>query len=347
MISEKAQKLKPYVYGEQPQDRVYTKLNTNENPYKVSPKVKKILDTFDLSNLKKYPDPECIELKKAIAKLENVDVENVFIGNGSDEVLAFAFYALFDTNIAFADITYSFYPVYCNMFDISYKTISLKDDFTIDTQDYLDNNYGGIVIANPNAPTSISLEFSKLESLIKKVNCNVIIDEAYIDFATKSKSCTELVKTNNNLLVVKTFSKSYSLAGIRCGYAVGDSTIIKALDAVKNSFNSYTVDMLCQSIALVAVEDRAYFDKCKNMVIATRQNFVNELKSLGFVVLDSDANFVFTKKQGLSGERIYSYLKENQILVRHFNADKISDYVRISIGTDSQMEEVIEKLRLL
>ena len=345
MISKRVAKLTPYVAGEQPKDKKYIKLNTNENPYPPSKDVSRAIRNFDFSSLKLYPDPDASLLRKEIASFEGVGEENIFLGNGSDEVLSFAFYALFNDNVAFADITYSFYPVYCDYYGISYSRIPLKDDFTIDIGDYIGKDFGGIAIANPNAPTSIALPNESIEKIIREneKKCNVLIDEAYVDFAHTCSSVAPLTKKYANLLVVKTFSKSYSLAGMRVGYAVGSKELISAMQAAKNSFNSYPLDRLAQTAAYAAFRDREYFDHMREMVISTRGSMATRLSAHGFTVLPSDTNFLFVSPPtGISAREVYEKLRENGILVRYWNAPRISDYLRITVGTDEEAEKLIE-----
>ncbi len=345
MISAKAASLIPYTAGEQPKDKKYIKLNTNENPYPPSPSVARAVRIFDFSRLKLYPDPDASALRKAVAEFENVGEENVFLGNGSDEVLSFAFYALFDGNVVFPDITYSFYPVYCDYYGITYSRLPLKADFTVNVSDYTDKPHGGIAIANPNAPTSVALKNADIERIVKESECNVIVDEAYIDFSVSATSCVPLVKNHGNLLVVKTFSKSYSLAGLRVGYAVGSRELISAMYAAKNSFNSYPLDALAQTAALAALRDREYFDECREKVISTRDSLAVRLRSRGFDVLPSDTNFLFAKPpDGLGGEELYKKLRENGILVRYWNAPRIENRLRITVGSDDETDRLIETL---
>ena len=347
MISERAKRLTPYVAGEQPKDKKYIKLNTNENPYPPSNDVSRAIRNFDFSRLKLYPDPDASLLKKEIAAFEGVEEENVFVGNGSDEVLSFAFYALFDGNVVFPDITYSFYPVYCDYYGISYSRIPLRDDFTVNVGDYIGKKTGGIAIANPNAPTSIALDNKSIETIIREneKKCNVLVDEAYVDFAHTCTSAVPLTKKYSNLLVVKTFSKSYSLAGMRVGYAVGNKKLIGALNATKNSFNSYPVDCLAQAAAIAAIKDRDYFEHSCEMVISTRGSMATRLSAHDFTVLPSDTNFLFVAPpEGITAQELYGKLRENGILVRYWNAPRIENYLRITVGTDDEAEALIDAI---
>ena len=343
MISKRAAALTPYTAGEQPKDKKYIMLNTNENPYPPSPEVVRAIRTFDLKQLKLYPDPDAGVLRRAVADYEGVKEENVFLGNGSDEVLSFAFFALFDGNVIFPDITYSFYPVYCDFYGITYTRKPLNGDFAVNVNDYVSAGCGGIVLANPNAPTSVLLEKTQTEKIIASNKCNVIVDEAYIDFAERGASCVPLTEKYGNLLVVKTFSKSYSLAGIRCGYAVGNKELIAALNAAKNSFNSYPLDGIAQAAAAAAVRDREYFDECREKVISTRESLALRLRSRGFTVLDSSANFLFVSPpDSISAADFYTRLRENGILVRYWNAPRIDTFLRITVGTDGEAETLLE-----
>ncbi len=342
MISFRAANLTPYVAGEQPKDKKYIKLNTNENPYPPSQSVARAIRTFDLRRLKLYPDPDASELRKTIAEYENVSAENIFVGNGSDEVLSFAFYALFNGNVAFPDVTYSFYPVYCDFYGISYSRVKLNEDFTVNVNDFAGGSFGGIALANPNAPTSVALGLGAIERIARESGCNVIVDEAYIDFALDARSCVPLIKSCDNLLAVKTFSKSYSLAGMRCGYAVGGKELINALNAVKNSFNSYPLDALAQAAAVAAMRDREYFDECREKVISTRNSLSVRLSSRGFTVLPSETNFLFVSPpNGIVAQDLYRKLRDNGILVRYWNAPRINSYLRITVGTDEDVDKLL------
>lgn len=346
--------IKPYTAGEQPKDCNYIKLNTNENPYPPPPSVNEVIKNLDYKRLRLYPDNNCADLINALAETENVSAENVFAGNGSDEVLALCFPAFFDSEIVFADITYSFYKVFADLFKIKYRLIPLNDDFTININDYFNIKEQAIIIANPNAPTGIALQPEQIKSILdKNPDKLVIIDEAYVDFF--GKSCVCLTKTYDNLLVVKTFSKSYSLAGIRCGYAVGNKELITALNKIKDSFNSYPLDAVCQKVCVAALGDAEYHNEVISKIVKTREKFTAELKNIGFEVLPSDANFVFAKhkpprpcgaplERGMGGKDLYLKLKDNKILVRHFDKPRITGFVRITIGTDAEMGELINKL---
>lgn len=336
--------LSVYQAGEQPQDRTYIKLNTNESPYPPSPRVIDKIHGFNERELRLYPDPQSTYLRRTIADYYGVEIDNVFVGNGSDEVLAHAFMALFRQiyPISFPEISYSFYPVYCGYFGIEYQQIPLTADFDIDTERFPTTN-GGIIFPNPNAPTGKFTTVVQIQALLQRNSeTAVIIDEAYIDFG--GESCTPLISSYPNLLVVQTLSKSRSLAGLRVGYALGDSGLIQGLEIAKNSFNSYPLDRIAGSAAIEAFLDDDYFQQCRQRIIRTRARTADRLAGLNFEVLPSSANFLLARHRELSGGFLYEQLKERGILVRHFDASRISDYVRISIGTDEEMETFVGTL---
>ena len=345
MFAERLKKLTPYVPGEQPQDRKYIKLNTNENPYPPSPAVGEYLKKVDIETLRRYPDPLFAELRDVLAERYGVEADQVFVGNGSDEVLSFIFYAFFDSQkgpLLFPEFTYSFYPVYCDFYSIAFQKVALKDDFAIDLNDFLDKEPScGLIFPNPNAPTGIGLPLEQVTRLMDLYPRDrvVAVDEAYIDFG--GESAVGLIEQYPNLLVVRTFSKSMSLAGIRLGFAMGDQRLIKALVTVKDSFNSYPVDTLTQQAGLLAVKDRAYYDKITDRVIATRESFSAALNRLNWFLLPSSANFVFAGKKGVPGEEVYRTLKAQGILVRYFEVDGLKDFVRITIGTEQEMKALV------
>ncbi|MBN1698556.1 MAG: histidinol-phosphate transaminase [Spirochaetales bacterium] len=351
MLSERIKNLIPYVPGEQPQDRQYIKLNTNENPYPPCPGVKSFLESFDYSNLRLYPDPLAERVREKIAGYYHVEKENVFVGNGSDEVLSFAFYAFFDSArgpLLFPEFTYSFYPVYCNFYRIDYNGIGLNDDFSIDIERFLSQRPScGLIFPNPNAPTGIFLDLQSVNDLLRGYPRDnvVIIDEAYIDFG--GQSAVNLISEYKNLLVTGTFSKSRSLAGLRFGFAVGSPGLIRALFTVKDSFNSYPVDYLAQRISEIAIEEDAYYKKTTASIISTRDLLVHALTEAGWHVLPSRANFIFTGKKGISGESVYRTLKQEGILVRYFNIPGIDGFVRITIGTDPQIGRLLDEIKRL
>jgi len=390
--------LSPYIPGEQPKDRRFIKLNTNENPYPPSPKVIEAIQKTANESLRLYPDPECTEFREAVAVRYGVKMEQVFAGNGSDEILAFAFGAFFESvkegvvgtsektqPILFPDITYSFYPVYANLWDIPYKLMPLRDDFTINTDEYKINS-GGVILPNPNAPTGIALPLEVILSLaeyLARIGKVFILDEAYIAFSGAKRtisseqgarsseqgavsseqgarsgeqgarsgeqrvklgslSAVPHINNNPNLLTVHTLSKSASLAGLRAGFAIGNEKLIEVLCRIRDSFNSYTMDRIALAGASAAVRDAAYYDEINGRVAATRERVANSLRGLGFIVLPSESNFLFIKPPCLKGADLFVALRENGILVRHFNKDKIKDYLRVSIGTDEDMDTFLK-----
>lgn len=344
-LTHLALKIEPYVPGEQPHDKKYIKLNTNENPYPPSEKVKEAVGK-EIANLKLYPDPESKELIKIIASYYGVKEENVFVGNGSDEVLALAFPAFFSgRTILFPDITYSFYPVYSGLFGAKYREIPLSEDFSIIPEDYYCAN-GGILIPNPNAPTGKIITLRDIKKIVQN-NYNmgsiVLVDEAYIDFG--GESAVNLIDKYSNLLVVQTLSKSRSLAGLRVGFAIGDKVLIDGLNRVKNSFNSYTIDRLAMAGAIAAFQDNDYFLKTCDSVIKTREWTVRELTGLGFEMPASKANFVFIRHPKKNAEEIFTKLRERGILVRYFNKPRINNFLRVTIGTDDEMKAFISAIK--
>jgi histidinol-phosphate aminotransferase len=345
--SELVEQLEPYVPGEQPKIQGLTKLNTNENPYPPSPKVVAAITEDVIEHLRLYPDPSSACLKNVIANHFSVPQNCVFVGNGSDEVLAFAFQAFFqqDAPILFPDITYGFYPVYCNLYGVDSIELPLMDDFTINLSDYYREN-GGIIFPNPNAPTGVVMGLEAIEGLLQKnTHSVVIVDEAYIDFG--SESATGLVARYPNLLVVQTLSKSRSLAGVRVGFAVGSPELVNALERIKNSFNPYSIDRIAELAAIAAIEDVDYFEACCQKVIATRESTVVQLQALGFDVLPSKANFIMAKPNGLSAIALFEALREEKILVRYFSKPRIDEYLRITIGTDEDMRLLIDVIKTI
>lgn len=345
--SSMAKRAEPYVPGEQLNKENIIKLNTNENPYPPSPKVIEAISKEIGKDLRLYPSPTMDDLKQTIARYYQLEKENVFVGNGSDEVLAFSFMAFFEPGkqIVFPEITYSFYPVYAKLFHIPYKKIPLKDDFTLDVASFFDSD-GGVIFPNPNAPTSIYLSLEQVEEIIKQNRDKVVIvDEAYIDFAPKS--AVSLIDSYDNLLVIQTFSKSRALAGLRVGFALGNETLIKALIRMKDSFNSYPVDRLALAGAKAAMEDTAYFREITNKIIRTREWVTEKLEHLGFFVLPSATNFVFASHAQFPAKSLYEQLREQNILIRYFAQKPIDNFARITIGTDEEMEifiAAVEKL---
>jgi len=336
--SKLARNLVPYVPGEQPQDKKYIKLNTNENPYPPSPKVIEAIKAAANDFLKLYPDPQGQELRAEIAACYGLAPDKVFVGNGSDEILAFAFMAFFDPGrpILFPDITYSFYPVYAGLCNLDYETVRLNQDFSLSVKQFCRQN-GGIIFPNPNAPTGKAITLKEIEEILNSNGENVvIIDEAYIDFG--AESAVKLISQYPNLLVVQTLSKSRSLAGLRVGWALGEENLIKALDTVKNSINSYTLDRLALAGAKEAIKDEEYFQKVRKKIMATREKTSRELLKLGFTVIPSQANFVFISHPAVPAEHIFKRLKEQGVLVRYFKQPRIDNFLRVSIGTDQEME---------
>lgn len=337
--------IEPYVPGEQSKDKDIVKINANENPYPPSPKAIEVLKNFNAEQLRLYPQADATQLKAALAKHYGVKTENVFIGNGSDDVIALAFQAFFNSElpIVYPDITYSFYPVWCRLLGIAYKTYPLDENFRINIEDYKAKN-GGVVIPNPNAPTSIAENPDFIKKLLDyNQDCVVMIDEAYVDFG--GISSVPLINEYENLLITGTFSKSRSLAGMRIGFAIGSETLIATLEAVKNSYNSYTVDSLSIAMGTAAVEDDEYFKETIQKVIATRERVTTELKLLGFEVLDSSANFIMTTHKNLNIKDMFEYLKTKKIFIRYFNLPRINNYARISIGTDKEMDIFLQEVK--
>ncbi len=339
--------LQPYVPGEQPKQAELVKLNTNENPYGPSPKVLKALQ-FELGDkLRLYPDPDSSALKKSLADYYQLDTKQIFVGNGSDEVLAHIFHGLFkhEQAILFPEHTYSFYPVYCGLYQIDYKKIPLTASFDIDVAAFEQPN-GGIIFPNPNAPTGVLLSLKQIEQLLQ-VNTEsvVVIDEAYIDFG--GESAVSLINQYPNLLVTQTFSKSRSLAGLRIGYAMGHADLIEALIRVKDSFNSYPIDSLALAAGVAAIDDEDYFQQTSQKVIEQREYVTSSLEELGFDVLPSAANFVFVRHPDNDAAEISAGLRENKVIVRHFTKPGIEQFLRISIGTKEENQQLLAALDTL
>jgi len=344
--SEVVHGLTPYVPGEQPKLSNLVKLNTNENPYGPSPKVLEALRAAVGESLRLYPDPNSDRLKAAIANFHGLQPQQVFVGNGSDEVLAHVFQALLkhQAPLLFPDISYSFYPVYCGLYGISYETVALNERFEINVDDYLKPN-GGIIFPNPNAPTGIPLPLADIERLLQaNTESVVVIDEAYVDFG--AESAVGLINRYPNLLVTHTLSKARSLAGLRVGYALGHQDMIEGLIRVKDSFNSYPVDSMALAGAVAAMEDVEYFEMTRQKVIASREHLVAEMRKLGFDVLPSGANFIFARHAEHDGAELTAKLRDRNIIVRHFSKPaRIAPYLRITIGTDSQNQQLLMALR--
>ncbi|MDR1302658.1 MAG: histidinol-phosphate transaminase [Treponema sp.] len=351
--NHRVKRLAPYIPGEQIRDQRVIKLNTNENPYPPSPKVIEAIQKALGDDLRLYPDPACTELRTVIAQRYGVMPEQVFAGNGSDEVLAFAFAAFFESPvknrqtlpILFPDITYSFYPVYTRLWDIPFTPVPLAADFSLVIEDYK-QAAGGVVIPNPNAPTGQAIPCSDLRSLLafheknRETAAVVLVDEAYTAFG-RDLEVTPLVHEYSNLLTVHTLSKAASLAGLRVGFAIGNQELIEGLGRVRDSFNSYTVDRLAQAGARAAILDASYYEAVNRKVIATRNRVSAALKALGYEVIPSQANFIFIRSLQKNGMQLYTFLREQDILVRHFNQLRIADFLRVSIGTDEQMDRVL------
>lgn len=343
--TENLRKIEPYVPGEQSEDKDIIKLNANENPYPPSPMAEQAIKEFNADSLRLYPNANATELKQALADYYNVKTNNIFLGNGSDDVIAVAFQALFNSDlpIVYPDLTYSFYPVWCSLFNIPYKTYPVDDDFRINVEDYKEKN-GGVIIPNPNAPTSIGESTHFVEKLLEyNQDSVVIIDEAYVDFG--GESSVELTKKYENLLVTGTFSKSRSLAGLRIGFAVGSEKLISVLEAVKNSYNSYTIDSLSIKAGKASILDDEYFKETCRKVIATREYVTAQMREMGFKVLDSSTNFIFATKDGCSMKDMFEYLKTKKVYIRYFSIPRIENYVRITIGTDEEMAIFLKELK--
>ena len=343
MLSDRVKRLVPYTPGEQPQDRTYLKLNTNENPYPPSSLIKNLLQDFDIEKLRLYPDPLSESLRSQLGSRYGLSREEVFVSNGSDEALSFCFYAFFGNeagSLLFPQLTYSFFPVYCSFYNIAYEPIPLNGDFTINLGKFVEKGGCGAILANPNAPTGIALSLQEISHFLESYPQDrvVVIDEAYVDFG--ADSAAPLVRRFTNLAVVRTFSKSMSLAGLRLGFVLASEGLISALFTVKDSFNSYPVDMLSQRIAEVALSDQAYYQAITREIISVREEFRESLLAMGWAVLPSRANFVFARKSGLSGKEVYLELKKRGILVRYFDGEQTRDFVRITIGRKEDMERL-------
>ncbi|MBO7451981.1 MAG: histidinol-phosphate transaminase [Clostridiales bacterium] len=353
--NKKTNELLPYVAGEQPKDGVKViKLNTNENPFPPSPTCRAVLDDLDIAELRLYPNTDSQIVRESVANKfkDYIKPENVFVGNGSDEVLAICWQAFFeeekntDKKVLVPEISYSFYPVYSQLYDVAIEKIPLKDDFSIDPADYIGKENAGIAIANPNAPTSVALSLSEVEEIVKNNPDRVVlIDEAYAAFKDEYETAITLVNKYPNLIVVKTLSKAYGLAGIRVGYAVGSKELIDGMMRVRDSFNSYPVDRIAQKLAKAAIDDDDYYEMNRVKIIKTRERISKILRDMGFTIPESSANFIFAKPCKVSAEELYLKLKEMGILVRYFNKPKINEYLRITIGTDEEMDSLIEAVK--
>jgi len=338
-------KITPYVPGEQPNVPGMIKLNTNENPYPPAPGVQKAMEEFNIEQLKLYPDPTSALLVKALAEHYKVEESQVFVGVGSDDVLAMAFMSFFNSDkpILFPDITYSFYDVWAELFHIPYTQPPLDEEFRIRKEDYYREN-GGIVLTNPNAPTSICEDLQFIRDILEhNQESVVIVDEAYIDFG--GESAISLTKEFENLLVVQTFSKSRSMAGMRIGYAIGNPSLIQAMNDVKYSYNSYTMNLTSLYYGVKAVEDEDYHRECVNRIVSTRERVMAALIELGFHFPASKANFIFASHNTIPADKLYQDLRNENIFVRYFNKPKINNYLRITVGTDEEMNRFLEVLK--
>nr|WP_298250010.1 histidinol-phosphate transaminase [uncultured Halomonas sp.] len=344
--SPEVRELTPYIPGEQPREQLI-KLNTNENPYPPAPGVGSVLRDFPSDHLRRYPDPESRALREALAEELGVEPQQVFVGNGSDEVLALAFQAFFRQGLALEmpEISYSFYPVYCRLYGIERRALPLAADWSVDL-DAFSATAGGTIFANPNAPTGHGHTRQALATLLERVTESVVlVDEAYVDFG--GESAVPLVERFPNLLVTGTFSKSRSLAGLRLGYAVGSRELVEGLERVKDSFNSYPVDSLASAVAIASLADREHFTACRERVITTRERTRDRLERLGFEVLPSQTNFLLVRHPEEDAAQLFVGLRERGILVRHFNTEALRDHLRISIGTEDEMQSLAETLELL
>lgn len=334
----------PYVPGEQPAGDKIVKLNTNENPYPPAPGVKKVLEEMEADRLRKYPDPTASILVKELASYYGLNEDQVFVGVGSDDVLAMSFLTFFNSDkpVLFPDVTYSFYKVWADLFKVPFETPALKEDFTIDIKDYAKEN-GGVIFPNPNAPTGVYMPLEQIEEiLIANQDVVVIVDEAYVDFA--GPSALELLEKYENLLVVQTFSKSHSMAGMRIGFAMGHPDLIRALNNVKYSYNSYTMNLPSLLAGVEAVKDKAYFESTLAKIVATRERSKKRLAELGFTFPDSRSNFIFASHESVPAEKIFEALKKEQIYVRYFKTPGLDNSLRISIGTDEEMDTLFRFL---
>ena len=344
-LMDNIRKVTPYTPGEQPQRKVI-KLNTNESPYPPSPQVVEAIRCIKASKLRLYPDPDCRELREALAEEYGLEPEQVFVGVGSDDVLSMCFLTYFAGKkpILFNDITYSFYEVWADVYRIPFETVPLREDFSFDPAGFMKEN-GGIVLCNPNAPTSLEADMADIEKVVaENQDSVVIIDEAYVDFG--GRTALPLLKKYPNVVIVRTMSKSRALAGLRVGYAFGSKELIKALHDVKFSVNSYTLNMPALAAGVAAANDREYFEETVDRVLVTREKTKEALRGFGFTVLESRTNFLFAKPpEGTSAESLFEKLKEKDIYVRFFNKPRLSDYLRITIGTDAEMEQFIKVLQ--
>jgi len=347
-INQKFAKLEAYTPGEQPKDMQYIKLNTNESPFPPSEGVLRAVSTEEISKLNLYPDPVCKSLKESLAQRYSVKPENVFVSNGSDDILNFSFMAFCNDQehpVKFPEISYGFYRVYAELYGVRYTAVPLKEDFSICVEDYLGNN-ANVVIANPNAPTGLTLSHDEIERIVREnPDFVVVIDEAYVDFG--AESCVDLIARYDNLLVVRTYSKSRSMAGARLGFAFGHPELIADLEKIKFSTNPYNINRLTLLAGEAAIaEDSYYMENCKT-IAQTRENTQKDLRALGFTCTDSKANFIFAKHENIGGKELYLALKERGILVRHFDTPAICEYNRITVGTAEQMKTLVDTIALM
>lgn len=344
-LSQRFADLRAYTPGEQPQDMQYVKLNTNESPFPPSPEVLAAVCEAEVSKLNLYPDPECRLLRNKVAGLYGVKAENVFLSNGSDDILNFFFMAFCDESrpVVFPDITYGFYQVYADLYRLPHTVIPLREDFTLNYKDYCGVN-ANVVIANPNATTGISISVDEIEQILQSnPDYAVLVDEAYVDFG--GKSCYRLIDQYDNLVVCRTFSKSWSMAGARLGYAIGSAGLIEDLNKIKFSTNPYSINRLTMLAGAAAVDSYDYFKQNCSTIVENRIYTVAELEKLGFETLPSKANFILTRHPALDGNALYETLKTKGVLVRHWNQPRIKDYLRITIGSRAQMDVLLEKLK--
>ncbi len=344
--SATARALSPYTPGEQPRIEGLVKLNTNECPLPPSPHALAAMRDAATDALRLYPDPESLALREALARHHGLKPENVFVGNGSDEVLAHVFVALLkhERTLLFPDVTYSFYPVWAGLYGVDYQTVALDEAMRLRVDDYRRNEAGAIIFANPNAPTGIALPRDEVTRLLEQhADIPVVVDEAYVDFG--GETAAPLIAAHPNLLVVRTFSKSRALAGLRVGYALGQPSLIDALTRVKNCFNSYPLGRIAQAGAIASVEDDSYFQASVRTIVAERERMTAQLRELGFSVLPSSANFIFARHATASGAELAKALRDRAVLVRHFNAPRIEDYLRITIGTAEQTDKLVAALQ--
>lgn len=344
-MSRRFERLDAYVPGEQPRDKKYIKLNTNESPYPPAPGVAKALNAGEIADLRLYGDPCCTALKEKLAESFGVEPKNVFVGNGSDEVLNFAFMAFCDgeTGVSYPDISYGFYPVYADLYNLRKNEIPLRADFSIDPQDYM-NVDTTVVIANPNAPTGLCLPAEDIKGIVEgNPNNVVVIDEAYVDFG--GESCAGLIGSLDNLLVVRTFSKSRSLAGARLGFALGSPALIADLERLRFSTNPYNVNRLTALAGIAALSDVEYYNNINAKIIETRDKTSDEMRKMGFVLMESRTNFLFARHPRIKGIELYRGLRDRGILVRHFSKPRIDGYVRITVGTPEQMEALCAEIK--